>query len=82
MTDARAFADLVADSHLGVEMTSNEEEEMHALAVRLAQLTEGVGWEALRYLAIARCMEQLATYCATCDCQRPPLEMLSEERPS
>ena len=50
-------------------MTSTDEMEMHRLACSLVQLTQGTGWEAMRYLAIARVMAQLTEYCATCDCQ-------------
>lgn len=46
-------------------MKDLEERDMHELAKRLAELTEGVGWEAMRYAAIARTMEQLAEYCPT-----------------
>lgn len=51
-------------------MTSREEAEMHRLAVRLEELTRGDGWEAARYAAIGRIMEQLAEYCAVCDCKK------------
>jgi hypothetical protein len=51
-------------------MTSDQEREMHRLAEELVVLTTGTGWEAMRYLAIGRVMEQLTAYCATCDCQR------------
>ena len=51
-------------------MTADEEREMHVLAMKLAQLTLRPGWEAMRYQEIGRVMEQLATYCAVCDCQR------------
>jgi ribosomal protein S6 len=51
-------------------VTDLQEIEMHQLAKRLAKLTEGIGWEAMRYLAIGRVMEDLAKYCAVCDCQR------------
>jgi hypothetical protein len=43
---------------------------MHELAEQLVALTQGVGWEATRYMTIGRVMEKLTTYCATCDCQR------------
>ncbi len=42
---------------------------MHDLAVRLADLTKRPHWEAGRYGAIGLVMEQLAKYCAVCDCQ-------------
>lgn len=45
-------------------MSAQEELEMHALAVKLEQLTRGTGWEAMRYLAIGKIMEELARYCA------------------
>jgi hypothetical protein len=59
-------------------MTAAEEREMHELAKLLVELTRGtteaagtwVGWEAMRYAAIGRTMERLATYCAVCDCQK------------
>lgn len=51
-------------------MTAQEEQEMHDLAVKLEQLTRGVGWEATRYMAIGRIMKQLSDYCATCDCAK------------
>jgi hypothetical protein len=50
-------------------MTSHEEVEMHLLAQKLEELTRGTGWEAMRYFAIGRVMQQLAEYCATCDCK-------------
>lgn len=50
-------------------MTPAEEQEMHEWAKRLMALTTGTGWEAARYGAIARVMENLSTYCAVCDCQ-------------
>ena len=50
-------------------MTPQEEREMHSLAARLLSLTQGTGWEAMRYFAIGRVMQQLAEYCPTCDCQ-------------
>lgn len=53
-------------------MTLAEETAMHDLAVKLAQLTSGVGWTAMKYAAIGKTMERLAEYCAVCDCQRQP----------
>lgn len=44
-------------------MTQAQEREMHELAVRLAKITEGEGWEAMRYWAIGNLMNQLAEYC-------------------
>lgn len=43
-------------------MTQQEELEMHALAVRLAKLTEEYDWEASRYWAIARTMQKLLEF--------------------
>jgi hypothetical protein len=45
-------------------VTATEEQEMHELALQLANLTFGSGWEAMRYMAIAQVMEKLAEYCA------------------
>jgi len=50
-------------------MTPQEETEMHELAMTLAQLTEGTGWEMMRYMAIGQVLEHLTRYCATCPCQ-------------
>ncbi len=44
-------------------MTSAEETAMHEIAVQLEQLTRGVGWEAMRYMAIARQIDKLVEYC-------------------
>lgn len=52
-------------------MTPQEETEMHELATTLAQLTEGTGWEMMRYMAIGQVLEQLTRYCATCSEIRP-----------
>jgi hypothetical protein len=49
-------------------MTAEDEIEMHEWAVKLAQFTEGTGWEAMRYLAIARLLLKLTEFCAICDC--------------
>ena len=49
-------------------MTPTEEHEMHALAVQLAKLTEGEGWEAMRYGAVGSIMQKLSEYCA-CVCE-------------
>ena len=51
-------------------MTTKEEAEFHALAVQLEKLTRDPNWEAGRYWSIGRTMEQLAEYCAVCDCQK------------
>lgn len=53
-------------------MTKEERGEMHDLAVRLVKLTSdwGDGWAAMQYMAIDRTMEELAKYCAVCDCQK------------
>lgn len=51
-------------------MSEREEREMHELAKRLEELTRGTGWEAMRYMAVGRVMEQLAEYCAVCDCRK------------
>lgn len=45
-------------------MTPTEEKEMHALAKKLEQLTEGTGWEAMRYGQIGKVLQQLTAYCA------------------
>lgn len=50
-------------------MNTRDQQAMHNVAVRLMQLTEGTGWEAMRYAAIARTVEELTTFCAVCDCQ-------------
>ena len=51
-------------------VTDIEEAEMHALAERLVMLTRERPWEAMKYAAIGATMEQLAAYCAVCDCQK------------
>lgn len=48
---------------------AEDERAMHELAVRLVELTEGTCWEAMRYWAIGRTLEQISEYCATCECQ-------------
>lgn len=49
-------------------MTPTEEREMHCLAVILADLTDGTGWEAMRYAAIGTMMQRLSEYAAPCAC--------------
>lgn len=51
-------------------MNATEETEIHALAIQLEQLTQGTGWEAMRYWSIGLTMKRLAEYCAVCDCQK------------
>jgi len=50
-------------------MTIEEEKEFADIARRMADTAKEPGWEAMRYMAIGRYMEQLATFCAVCDCQ-------------
>jgi len=45
-------------------MTAEDERLLHALAVKLEQLTRGSGWAAMQYLAIGRTITDLCEYCA------------------
>ena len=51
-------------------MTAQDERQMHELAKKLAELTANPPWEAMRYAAIGFVMEQLAQFCAVCDCRK------------
>lgn len=44
-------------------MTAEQEQEMHDLAVRLEKLTQGTGWEAMRYAAVGATLAKLEEYC-------------------
>ena len=51
-------------------MTREDEQAMHKLAVQLAELTDDSPWEMMRYLSIARVMQELVTYCAVSETPR------------
>jgi hypothetical protein len=54
-------------------VSREQEREFYELAQKLADISRRPGWEAMRYQAIGGLMEQLAAYCAVCDCQRKPV---------